>query len=83
MCLWVELPHSGPTAAELYITAIQHKVAYAIGNVFYTNSGGGYHIRLNYGMHPANMIEEGFHRLGQAWLELATNYAEMEKSPLL
>jgi DNA-binding transcriptional MocR family regulator len=83
LCLWVELPRTGPTAAELYITAIQHRVAYAIGNVFYTNGGGNYHIRLNYGAHPPKVIEEGFKRLGKAWQELAANYSDMEKPPLL
>ncbi|GAB4517125.1 MAG: PLP-dependent aminotransferase family protein [Anaerolineae bacterium] len=83
LCLWVELPHTGPTAAELYVTAVQHGVAYAIGNVFYTNGGGSYRLRLNYGAHNVMDIEEGFRRLGRAWRELASDYAEMEKSPLL
>ncbi|MCU0480412.1 MAG: PLP-dependent aminotransferase family protein [Anaerolineae bacterium] len=82
--LWIELPHHGPTAAELYITAIQHNVAYAIGNVFYTNSGAGaYKIRMNYGIHKPADIEEGFRRLGKAWGEVAYEYAQLEKSLLL
>lgn len=83
LCLWAELPRSGPTAAELYITAIQHGAAYAIGNVFYTNGGGSYRMRLNYGAHTPAEIEAGFMRLGRAWRELACDYAEMDKSPLL
>jgi GntR family transcriptional regulator / MocR family aminotransferase len=83
LCLWAELPKTGPTAAELYISAIQQGVAYAIGNVFYTNGGGSYRMRLNYGAHPPADIEEGFRRLGRAWRELACDYAEMDKSPLL
>ena len=83
LVLWAELPHSGPTAAELYISAIQAGVAYAIGNVFYTNGGGTYKIRVNYGAHAPDVIEEGFKRLGRAWRELACDYAEMDKSPLL
>jgi DNA-binding transcriptional MocR family regulator len=83
LILWAELPHSGPTAAELYISAIQQGVAYAIGNVFYVNGGGNYKMRLNYGAHPPETIEEGFRRLGRAWRELAADYAEIEKSPLL
>lgn len=81
--LWVELPHTGPTAAELYISAIQQGVAYAIGNVFYTNGSGSYRMRLNFGAHSPTDIEEGFRRLGRAWRELACDYAEMDKSPLL
>jgi DNA-binding transcriptional MocR family regulator len=73
----------GPTGAELYISAIQHGVAYAIGSVFYTNGCGSHRIRLNYGIHPPEDIEEGFKRLGRAWRELAVEYADMDKSPLL
>ena len=81
--LWAELPHTGPSAAELYVSAIQHGVAYAIGNVFYTDGGGNHKIRLNFGAHPPAEIEQGFRRLGRAWRELACDYAEMDKSPLL
>jgi len=83
LCIWAELPDHGPTAAELYVSAVQQGVAYAIGNVFYTNGEGNYRIRVNYGSHPPERIEEGFKRLGRAWRELACDYAEMEKSPLL
>jgi GntR family transcriptional regulator/MocR family aminotransferase len=81
--LWVELPKTGPTAAELFIGAIQSGVAYAIGNVFFTNNAGSYHMRINYGFHRPQEIEEGMRRLGRAWRELAADYAEMEKTPLL
>ncbi len=81
--LWIELPKSGPTAAELFISAIQMGVAYAIGNVFYTNGSGSYHLRLNYAAQKPADIEEGFKRMGRAWRELAYDYAEMEKSPIL
>lgn len=81
--LWVELPHSGPTAAELYISAIQAGVAYAIGNVFSPNGSGSYHLRLNYAAQQPDKIEEGFRRLGRAWRELACDYADLTKEPLL
>jgi DNA-binding transcriptional MocR family regulator len=81
--MWVRLPSNGPTSAELYITAIQMGVAYAIGNVFYVSNPDNYSIRLNYGAHSSHEIEEGFRRLGKAWQELAYEYAEIEKSPLL
>ncbi|MFW5748552.1 MAG: PLP-dependent aminotransferase family protein [Chloroflexota bacterium] len=83
LTMWAELPQSGPTAAELYISAIQQGVGFAIGNVFYTNGGGSYKMRINFGAHPPEKIDEGFRRLGRAWRELACDYAEMEKSPLL
>ncbi|MCU0499516.1 MAG: PLP-dependent aminotransferase family protein [Anaerolineae bacterium] len=81
--LWVTLPRNGPTAAELYISAIQVGVGYAIGNVFYPQNPDNFTIRLNYGAHRPAEIEEGFRRLGATWRELAAEYAEIEKSPLL
>lgn len=81
--LWVQLPKSGPNAAELYITAVQMGVAYAIGNVFFTNGCGSYHLRLNYGVQGPAEIEEGFKRLGRAWRELACDYADIDKSLLM
>jgi GntR family transcriptional regulator / MocR family aminotransferase len=81
--IWVELPKTGPTAAELYVSAIQAGVAYAIGNVFYTDGCGSYRLRINFGMHKPSDIEEGFRRLGRAWRELVCDYADIEKSPLL
>lgn len=81
--LWVELPKSGPTASELYVSAIQMGVAYAIGNVFYTNGSGSYRLRMNYAAQKPADIEEGFKRLGRAWRELAADYADMTKEPLL
>ena len=83
MYLWVELPKSGPTAAELYIQAIQCGVAYAIGNVFYTNGSGSHFLRINFGAQKPADLEEGFRRLGRAWRELAFDYADIEKTPLL
>lgn len=83
MYLWVQLPKVGPTAAELYITAIQLGVAYAIGNIFYTNGCGTHRMRINYGANKPADIEEGMKRLGRAWRELASDYSEMERSPLL
>jgi 2-aminoadipate transaminase len=83
MYLWVQLPKTGPNAAELYITAVHMGVAYAIGNVFYTNGCGSFRIRLNYGTHGLAEIEEGFKRLGRAWRELACDYEIIDKSMLM
>lgn len=82
MYLWVELPRKGPTASELFITAIQMDVGYAIGNLFYTNNCGSYRIRLNYGIHQPDIIYEGFRRLGRAWRELVCDYADIQKAPI-
>lgn len=81
--LWIELPRNGPTAAELYISAIQHGVAYAIGSIFYPAGGGSYRLRWNYGAHRPGEIEEGLCRLGRAWRDLGAEYAGLEKSPIL
>jgi DNA-binding transcriptional MocR family regulator len=81
--LWIELPKSGPTAAELYISAIQHGVAYAIGSVFYPAGGGSYRLRLNYAAQRPMDIEEGLRRIGRAWRDLSSDYADIEKPPLL
>jgi DNA-binding transcriptional MocR family regulator len=81
--LWVTLPRNGPNAAELYITAIQRGVGYAIGSVYYTRNPDNYTIRLNYGAHKPAEIEEGFRRLGEAWHHLFHEYSQIEKSPLL
>jgi DNA-binding transcriptional MocR family regulator len=83
MYLWATLPKAGPNAAELYISAVQAGVAYAIGNVFYTNGCGSYRIRLNYGTQGPEQIVEGFKRLGRAWRELACDYADIDKSMLM
>ncbi len=81
--IWVRLPKTGPTASELFITAVQMDVAYAIGNVFHTDGSGSYHLRINYALQEASKIEEGIRRLGRAWRELACDYDDMERTPLL
>ncbi|MDQ7036477.1 MAG: hypothetical protein Q9P01_17085 [Anaerolineae bacterium] len=82
MYLWAKLPQTGPTAAELFIAAIQNQVAFMIGNIFYLNGGGSYHMRLNFGLQTPERIEAGFRRLGRAWRNLACDYDEIEKAPL-
>lgn len=81
--LWVELPKTGPTAAELFITAIHMNIAFAIGNIFHTDGRGSYHLRINFALQDTSKIEEGFRRLGRAWRELACDYDDMDKTPLL
>lgn len=65
--LWFELPQDGPTATELYVTAIQHGVAYAIGTLFHPTGEGAFTIRINFSSHHEDSIWEGFRRLRQAW----------------
>jgi DNA-binding transcriptional MocR family regulator len=83
MYLWAQFPKNGPTAAEVYITAVNMGAAYAIGSVFYANTCGSHRLRLNYGSHKPADIEEGFKRIGRAWRDVACDYDELEKAPLL
>lgn len=81
--LWVRFPSSGATAAELFIQAVQKGVSFAIGNIFYANNYGSYHIRINYGLQRPDIIREGFMRIGQAWHELQGDHHHMSKAPVL
>ncbi len=82
--LWVRLPDDGPTAAELYTTAIQHGVTYAIGTLFHTDGQGNRHIRLNFATQPPARIEEGFRRLGAAWSAWRETYEPtIQRAPIL
>lgn len=82
--LWIKLPDDGPTAAELYVTAIHHGVAYAIGTLFHTDGSGNRHIRLNFAAHPPARIEEGFKRLSEAWLAWQNTYRPaVHRAPIL
>jgi DNA-binding transcriptional MocR family regulator len=68
--LWVKLPKTGPSAAELFMQAVKKEVSFAVGSVFYTNNCGFHNIRINYGLQRPELIEEGFRRIGMAWTEL-------------
>lgn len=77
--LWVELP-PGPSAADLYVQALQHGVAFAIGNVFHTDGAGTHHLRLNMIAHAPDVIEEGMRRLGEAWAALVAEPVQDSES---
>ena len=79
--MWVRLPEDGPTAAELYVTAVQHGVAYAVGSLFFTDHGGGRHIRLNFAANSPARITEGFRRLGAAWYAWQQDF--VQRTPIL
>jgi DNA-binding transcriptional MocR family regulator len=82
--LWVRLPDDGPTAAELYVTAVRHGVAYAIGTLFHTNGQGNRYLRLNFSAHSPTRIEEGFRRIGAAWEAWQEEYAPaVRRTPIL
>jgi DNA-binding transcriptional MocR family regulator len=70
MYLWVEMPAYGPSATELYLTAINYNVAFSIGSVFSASGRFSHAMRLNFTVHTPEAIEEGIRRLGKAWKEL-------------
>jgi len=65
LCLWVRLPES-ISAGQLYLTAIEHGAAFALGSVFFPNNPDPSSLRLNFAAHPATRIDEGLRRLGSA-----------------
>lgn len=73
--IWVEMPPDGPTATDLYLSAINYSVAYAIGSVFSASGTFTNGIRLNFAAHPPDRIAEGIRRLGKAWHELLARHA--------
>jgi DNA-binding transcriptional MocR family regulator len=79
--LWLELPPAGPTATDLYLAAISHHVAFAIGSVFSASNGHSQALRLNFAEHPPAIIREGLRRLGQAWQDLQQRYDQIADLP--
>ncbi len=78
--VWLELPHEGPTATELFLHAVQKGVAFAMGPLFFTDGQGTYHLRLNIAAQAPPQIEEGIRRLGEAWRDLAAGYQPADDS---
>ncbi len=77
MYIWVEMPLNGPTATDLYLTAINYSVAFAIGSVFSASGSFSRALRLNFTTHPPEQIKEGIRRLGKAWHELLARQTGM------
>jgi len=65
MFLWVTLPE-GLDTAELFMIAIEHKVAYVIGRPFHCDGSGANTLRLNYSFPSLEQIETGIAFLGRA-----------------
>ena len=62
--LWVHLPKE-IDVEELFHAAIEERVAFVPGYVFYPNGGGRDTMRLNFSCMPPADIEEGIKRLGR------------------
>jgi 2-aminoadipate transaminase len=65
--IWLELPHDGPTAADLLQKATQLGVDFALGMSFSPDGAWPYHLRLNFTSYSPNVLEEGVRRLWKAW----------------
>jgi 2-aminoadipate transaminase len=63
--LWVQLPEHVDTSEFLNI-ALQEKVAFVPGRVFYPDEGGKNAMRLTFATAGPEKIEEGIQRLGRA-----------------
>jgi DNA-binding transcriptional MocR family regulator len=67
--LWVKAPPDLPIT-QLYLLAVHHGTAFAIGSVFFPEGRAEPCLRLNFASHPPDVIREGVRRLGKAWQEL-------------
>lgn len=69
--VWLKLP-DGISVRELYPIALQEKVEFAPGALFFLDDKENSYIRLNFAMPPLEKIEEGVSRLGRAITLCAT-----------
>lgn len=64
MFLWVILPEAIDTK-EIFMTAIEHNVAYVIGRPFHCDSSGNNTLRLNYSFPSVEQIDAGIKQLAE------------------
>ncbi|MFP4548948.1 MAG: PLP-dependent aminotransferase family protein [Fidelibacterota bacterium] len=64
MFLWIELPEHVDTK-EIFMTAIEHEVAYIIGAPFYHDGSGKNTMRLSYSFPSIDQIKEGIKRMAE------------------
>lgn len=69
MFLWLTLPGHIDTK-EIFMTAIEHNVAYVIGRPFHCDNSGGNTMRLNYSFPSVDQIGEGIEQLAAAIKEV-------------
>jgi 2-aminoadipate transaminase len=65
MFTWLTLPERIDTK-EIFMTAIEHNVAYVIGQPFHCDRSGKNTLRLNYSFPAIEQIETGIERLATA-----------------
>lgn len=66
--LWVRLPE-GLDSMRLFRKALEEKVAFVPGQVFFPNGGGANTMRLNFSVSTPEVIREGIRRLGKVLAE--------------
>lgn len=69
MFLWLTLPKRIDTK-DIFMTAIEHNVAYVIGRPFHCDHSGGNTMRLNYSFPSVEQIETGIKHLSEAIKEV-------------
>ena len=69
MFIWLTLPERIDTK-EIFMTAIEHNVAYVIGRPFHCDHTGGNTLRLNYSFPSLEQIDEGIKHLAGAITEV-------------
>ena len=65
MFIWLTLPERIDTM-DIFMTAVEHNVAYVIGRPFHCDRSGGNTMRLNYSFPSKDEIEEGIKCLADA-----------------
>jgi 2-aminoadipate transaminase len=69
MFIWLTLPEHIDTR-DIFMTAVEHNVAYVIGRPFHCDRSGGNTMRLNYSFPSEEQIEMGIKRLAEAIKEV-------------
>jgi 2-aminoadipate transaminase len=64
MFLWITLPERIDTK-EIFMTAIEHNVAYVVGRPFHCDNSGSNTMRLNYSFPSIEQIEKGIKQLAE------------------
>ncbi len=73
--LWITLPDY-MDAGEMFLTAVEKKVAYVVGTAFYPDGGGKNSFRMNFSYSGKTDMEEGIRRLAEVIGEWKTRHAD-------
>jgi 2-aminoadipate transaminase len=76
--IWGKLPDS-MDSRHLLREAIELKVGFVNGSLFYVDNDGGEQLRLSYACHPPDIITDGIRRLGLAMKRLEQSDRRIEE----